>query len=75
MGLKEGEGLLVKHVNAGEPASRMGMQEGDVVLEVDGKPVSDIGEFNKEVAVAQQNKVIRLEMQRGAAVLYLATTW
>lgn len=75
MGLKEGEGLLVKHVSAGEPASRMGMQEGDVVLEVDGKTVSDIGEFNKEVAVAKQNKVIRLKMQRGPAVLYLATTW
>ncbi|MGZ3952604.1 MAG: DegQ family serine endoprotease [Flavisolibacter sp.] len=75
MGLKQGEGLLVKHVNAGETGSRMGIQEGDVVLEVDGKSVSDIGEFNKEVAAAMQNKIVRLKIQRGPAVLYLANTW
>ncbi len=75
MGLKDGEGLIVKHVNPGEPGSQMGMQEGDVVLEVDGKPVSDIGEFNKEVAAAKQNKVIRVKLQRGTAVLYMANTW
>ena len=75
MGLKQGEGLLVKHVNAGETGSRMGIQEGDAVLEVDGKSVSDIGEFNKEVAAAMQNKIIRLKIQRGPAVLYLANTW
>ncbi len=38
MGLKESQGLLVKHVNAGEPASPMGMREGDVVLELTESP-------------------------------------
>ncbi len=47
MGLKQGEGLMVKHVNDGEAGSRMGIQEGDVVLEVDGKPVSDIEELTR----------------------------
>ncbi len=75
MGLKQGEGLLVKHVNAGEPGNRMGIQEGDVVIEIDGKSVSDIGEFNKEAAAAKQNKIIRLKIQRGPAVLYLANAW
>jgi serine protease Do len=75
MGLKQGEGLLVKHVNDGEPGSRMGIHEGDVVLEIDGKSVSDIGEFNKEAAAAKQNKIIRLKIQRGPAVLYIANTW
>ncbi len=75
MGLKQGEGLMVKHVNDGEPGMRMGIHEGDVVLEVDGKSVSDIGEFNKEAAVAKQNKIIRLKIQRGPAVLYIANTW
>jgi len=75
MGLKEGEGLVVKHVDSDGAASRMGLQEGDVILDVDGKPVSDISTFNKEVGVAKENKVIRLKLQRGPAVIYLATTW
>ena len=75
MGLKPGEGLMVKHANDGEAGSRMGIQEGDVILEVDGNPTSDIGELNKEAAAAKENKIIRLKIQRGAAVLYLANSW
>ena len=74
MGLKEGVGLAIKQVSSDGVGSRMGLQEGDVILEIDGKPVSDVSAFNKQVAKAKKNKVIRLKVQRGSATIFLATT-
>jgi serine protease Do len=74
MHLKHGEGMLVKQVKPDSAAANMGLQTGDVILEVDGKAVSDVGSFSKEVEAAKQAKVIRVRLQRGQATLYLATT-
>ncbi len=74
MGLKEGAGLSIKQVNSDGVGSRMGLQEGDVILEIDGKPVSDVASFNQQVAQAKKNKVIRLKIHRGSATIFLATT-
>ena len=50
----------------------MGLKTGDVVLEVDGKAISGVPEFNKEVEQAKKNGVIRLMIQRGSATIFLA---
>jgi Do/DeqQ family serine protease len=74
MKLKAGVGLAVKEVNPDSVGSKMGLQEGDVILEIDGKAVSDVSTFNQEVAAAKKNKVIRLKIHRGSATIFLATT-
>ncbi len=74
MGLKEGVGLAVKKVNPDGVGSRMGLQQGDVILEIDGKAVSDVAAFNEEVTAAKKNKVIRLKIKRGSATIFLATS-
>jgi serine protease Do len=73
MGLKEGVGLAIKQVSPDGVGSKMGLQEGDVILEIDGKAVSDVSAFNQDVAASKKNKVIRLKIQRGSATIYLAT--
>lgn len=73
MGLKEGEGVQVKDLQADGIGARMGLRAGDVILEVDGKPVASSAEFNKSVKEAKENKVIRLKIQRGTAKVFLAT--
>ena len=74
MGIKEGVGLAVKQVNPDGVGSRMGLHEGDVILEIDGKTASDVAAFNQEVTEAKKNKVIRLKIHRGSATIFLATT-
>ncbi|MGO9567366.1 MAG: PDZ domain-containing protein [Desulfomonilaceae bacterium] len=74
MGIKEGVGLAVKQVNPDGVGSRMGIHEGDVILEIDGKTASDVSAFNQEVTEAKKNKVIRLKIHRGSATIFLATT-
>jgi len=72
LGLKEGEGVRVKDLQADGAGSQMGLKSGDVILEVDGKPVSDVAAFNKAVVEAKKNKLVRLKVQRGTGNLYLA---
>jgi len=72
MGLKEGEGLIIKEVNPDGRGASMGLTTGDVVLEVDGKAVTGVSEFNKEVEQAKKNGVIRLMIKRGSATIFLA---
>jgi len=73
MGLKEGAGLAVKQVNPDSVGGKMGLQEGDVILEIDGKAASDVSAFNEAVSEAKKNKVIRLKIQRGSAAIFLAS--
>jgi serine protease Do len=41
VGLPERDGLLVRVVEQGSPADRAGVQAGDLIVSVDGQPVSD----------------------------------
>lgn len=72
LGLKEGQGLRVKDLEADGPGARVGLRAGDVILEVDGKTVTDAANFNKAVAEAKKNKLIRLKVHRGTATIFLA---
>jgi Do/DeqQ family serine protease len=72
LGLKKDQGLIVKEVKPDGPGAAIGLRQGDIVLEVDGKIISNTEEFNKQVAEAKKNGVIRLMIQRGSATIYLA---
>jgi S1-C subfamily serine protease len=50
----------------------MGIKPGDVILEVDGNPVSETSGFSKALAEAKKNQIIRLKVQRGNQKLFLA---
>ena len=74
MGLKEGEGLLVKDIASDGAGAKIGLRAGDVILEIDGTAVSGMDEFKKAVSTAKKNKVVRLMIQRGSAKIFLAGT-
>lgn len=72
LGIKEGHGLRVKDLEADGAGSKVGLRAGDVILEVDGKTVTDTSDFNKAVAEAKSHKLIRLKVHRGSATIFLA---
>ncbi len=74
MGLKDGEGLLVKDIASDGAGAKIGLRAGDVILEIDGTAVSGMDEFKMAVSTAKKNKVIRLMIQRGSAKIFLAGT-
>jgi len=74
LGLKDGAGLMIKSVDPNGAGSRMGLAENDVILDVDGKKVTNVESFNNEVEAAKANHVIRLMVQRGSSTIYLGET-
>ncbi len=72
-GIKMGEGLKVKDLTPDGVGRNMGLRGGDIILEIDGRPVSDVATFNSAVKQAKKNKVIRLKVQRGTARIFLGS--
>ena len=50
-GLKENEGVLISDVIEGSPAEKAGLKRGDVVIEFNGKKVTDVSQFRNMVAL------------------------
>jgi len=46
-------GLLVLGVEPGSPASRASLQEGDVVVGLDGRPIRGIDDLHRELTLAR----------------------
>jgi serine protease Do len=62
--LAKSEGALVSQVEPDSPAAKAGLKNGDVILGLDGKTVSDAGELQVEVGQKQPGTTIRLNIMR-----------
>ncbi len=61
LGLKSTDGVLIQDVIPGEPAAKAGMESYDVVVAVDGKPVSSAGDLLRLVGnkgVGEKAKIL-----------------
>lgn len=50
LGLKDAKGALVGSVMDGEPASKAGMKDGDIIVAVDSKPIDDAAALLRVIA-------------------------
>jgi|SRR5579871_1490718 len=64
MGLDKPRGALIAGMTDGGPAAKAGLQNGDVVLTFDGKPVADNRALPRMVADAQVGKTVPMEVLR-----------
>jgi serine protease Do len=64
MGLDKPRGALIAGMNDGGPASKAGIQNGDVVLTFDGRPVADERALPRMVADAPIGKTVNIEVLR-----------
>ena len=53
LGMAQLSGLLVNRINPESPAAKAGVQAGDVILTLDGKPVDDMESFRYRLATQQ----------------------
>jgi serine protease Do len=67
-------GALVKSVEAGGPADRSGIQAGDVVTAVDGRPVKDLHHLHDAVARRQAGDAVALRLWREGQVVDVTAT-
>ncbi|MGD9614916.1 MAG: DegQ family serine endoprotease [Alphaproteobacteria bacterium] len=64
LGLDKPRGALVASVNESGPAQTGGIQPGDVILNFDGKPVSDVRHLPRVVAATKAGKVVPVTVWR-----------
>ena len=57
-------GVLLTEVRSGGPAGKAGLARGDVVVKVDGKPVTSTGQFRNLIASSGAKKKVMLEIMR-----------
>jgi serine protease Do len=74
LGLNEVRGALVSAVQPDSPASRAGIERGDVIVEFDGRPVSDGNNLRNMVARTQPDSKATLQVVRNGHQQTLTTT-
>jgi serine protease Do len=63
-GLPQAEGALVADVSPGGPAAKAGLEKGDVILKLNGQPVSDYHDLSLRIAETPPGSVVHLEIFR-----------
>jgi serine protease Do len=74
LGLKKDMGVVVTGVEPGSPVANAGIQTGDVIREVNRKPVKDVDDFVQKIEKAKDQDNILLFLQRGQNNLFAAVT-
>lgn len=67
-GLKDKRGALVRSVTKNSPASRAGLQEGDVIRRVDGTVIKDYSEVPSIIKSKKVGDTVTLEILRNSTV-------
>jgi serine protease Do len=60
------KGPIVMDVEAGEPAEKAGLVPRDVIVSVNGNPVSSVEQFEAQVEAAKKDGAVRLRVLNGA---------
>lgn len=63
-GLDTDKGALIANVEKDAPADKAGLKAGDIILEYDGKPISEGNELPRYVAMTPIDKKVRLMIFR-----------
>ena len=70
-GAPDGEGILVRDVNAGSVAEKAGVKAGDVITSLNGERIQDIAELRAKLAAAGEGKTAKLGVLRNKSSLTL----
>ena len=68
VGLPDIRGVLVQDFTENSPAKKAGMQPGDIIVAVDGKPVEYVGQLQQQVAFRKAGDQVKVEVARKGGV-------
>lgn len=67
-------GAVVRDLDVRSPAARAGIKAGDVIREVDRRPIRSIADFNAVTRTLRARTPVLMRVQRGDTVLYIVVT-
>ncbi len=71
----EGEGLHVDGVTDGKPASKAGLQRGDIIIGLGDIPIADIRDYMTALSKFQKGDTTKVKIKRGAETRELELTF
>ena len=71
LGLGRAEGVIITSVRPGSPGWEGGLRRGDVILEIDRKPIRNFSDYQKVVADIKKGKGVLLLVRRGEISIFL----
>ncbi len=71
LGYQGDSGVVISEVEPGGAADRAGLRQGDLVKEVNRRPVENLTEFREAVGAADPAKVLLLLVRRGNNLTYV----
>jgi serine protease Do len=72
LGIADKSGVVVINVEPGSPAESAGIQAGDVIKEVNHKPVRDVKEYSSAASDIQKGVPFLLLIKRGGRTFYVS---
>src|SRR5271163_3885137 len=72
--MKKAEGALISDVQPDAPGAKAGLRTGDVITELDGKPVTDAGQLQMLVGQKRPGETIHLQVVRDNKPTTVAVT-
>ena len=74
MHLDSTNGVMVAYVEKGSPASKAGLEKGDVIIGINGVPVKKTADAELGISDVAVGDTITLKIRRGKKVLKLSYT-
>jgi serine protease Do len=74
LGMKKAEGVIVDERVADSPAAKAGLENGDVITAVNGKPIKDAREFARTIGGLAPNSGVKFDVLRNGESKSLTAT-
>jgi serine protease Do len=74
LGISETEGVVVVAVEDGGPANQAEVEEGDLILEIDHKPIKTIEDYQEQIGKVKEGETVSLLLRRKTGFLALNIT-
>ena len=71
-GISRAEGLVVTEVKPGSAADEAGLRAGDLIAQVNRRPVKNLADYNREMTRSEKDKSVLLLVRRGQGSVFLA---
>lgn len=71
LGVPQNAGVMVAGVEPGSPADDVGIQQQDIIVQVNRVKISSLKEYNQEITKAAQKKSVMLLVRRGNASFFV----
>lgn len=72
LGLERADGLVVASVKPGSAADEAGLRSGDVITQVNRRPVKNLADYNREISRTEKSKSVLFLVRRGESSVFLA---